>query len=166
MSTENLPSLSEIAGMLLAKVEQLNGLIDNVKTESLTKALVLFHKVDSEYTELDNAHKKLGSAIGYLERGVIVKKFDDAGQDLVRIPELGRSFYPITKYSASVKDKPKLYEWLRESDQGDLITETVNASTLAGYLKQLLETEGSEAPEDTAVLTNYKIIGSSKYTPK
>ena len=100
------------------------------------------------------------------EAAHLVRRAEADDLDLIRIPELARSFYPQTKYSAKVADKDKLAEWLREIGQDALITETVNSSTLAGFLKERLLEEGIDPPEEFVQLTTYKAIGSSKYAPK
>ena len=47
-----------------------------------------------------------------------------------------------------MKDKPVGFQWLREQGHGGLITETVNASTLAAFAKNMMDTEGKELPHE------------------
>jgi hypothetical protein len=51
-------------------------------------------------------------------------------------------------WGCSIIDKPIGFEWLRSNGHGGLIIETVNASTLAAFAKNLNETEGKELPAD------------------
>lgn len=167
METRNTPTLNEIT-------QSLNDLIDNViegaveaaEAMDLTSAVKVYWRLKQEYEALDKARKRLYALQDKMDKFVLPKKFDDADLDLVRIPDLERSFYPQTKYSAKTLDKEKLMEWLRDLGQGELISETVNASTLAGFLKERMLEEGIDPPEEIVQLTNYKTIGSSKYTPK
>ena len=101
-----------------------------------------------------------------MDKFILPTKFDASDLDLIRIPELARSFYPTTKYSAKTLDKEELMKWLRDLGQDALISETVNSSTLAGFLKERMLEEGIDPPEEIVQLTTYKSIGSSKYTPK
>lgn len=155
-------------------VMQLEGLLPNIRdvidgleaNPDITEVIKVYHHLEGQYKALDNARKEIYKQLERLDKGILPKKFEDAGLDLVRVPELSRSFYPTTKYGAKVHDKDKLYAWLKEIGQGDLITETVNSSSLAGLLKDMSLNEGRDAPEDVAQLTSYQTIGSSKYTPK
>ena len=53
------------------------------------------------------------------------------------------------KYSASIADKPKGYQWLMDNGHGALITETVNSSTLSAFAKNYMEEQGKElSPDD------------------
>lgn len=52
------------------------------------------------------------------------------------------------KWSCSIIDKQVGFEWIRGNGHGGLIIETVNASTLAAFAKNLNETEGKSLPPD------------------
>lgn len=51
---------------------------------------------------------------------------------------------------ASIKSdrRPSAYSWLRENDLGDLIQETVNASTLAAFAKNYMREHGKDLPDN------------------
>jgi hypothetical protein len=51
-------------------------------------------------------------------------------------------------WGCSIINKPVGFNWLRENGHGGLIIETVNASTLAAFAKNLMETEGKHLPQD------------------
>jgi len=54
---------------------------------------------------------------------------------------------PKKKFSILVEDKPKLYEWLRENEVGDLIKESVHEKTLNSFFnKDWIDIEGNEKP--------------------
>lgn len=52
------------------------------------------------------------------------------------------------KYSCTILDKEAGYTWLRKNGHEGLITETVNASTLAAFAKELIEVDGKELPSE------------------
>ena len=52
------------------------------------------------------------------------------------------------RFSASIIDKVKGYAWLRENGHGELITETVNSSTLSAFAKDMLQNQGVDLPDD------------------
>lgn len=160
---------------LKAAAVALSGTIDSIERSdfkegdheaALTNALENFHALASAYAAIDTQRKRIYHIVDKMERSVLPTMFDESGQDMVRIPTIGRSFYPLTKYSAKTVDKVKLFEWLREQGANDVIAETVNASTLTSFLKEYETTHGISVPEDAAVLSTYKMIGSSAYTPK
>jgi hypothetical protein len=51
---------------------------------------------------------------------------------------------------ASIKDQKLAFDWLKENGYGDIIKPTVNASTLSGVAREILENDGSDpdAPTD------------------
>ena len=164
--TQSKPRISNATSIIENLVPIINDATVRVGGGSLVDALKFFHYLDTQYDALDKARKQIYATLDGMNKGMLPAMFDASGQDLARVPELGRSFYPTTKYSARVADKEKLYDWLRENNGADLIQETVNASSLAGFLKTMSLDQGIDAPPEVAELTTYKIIGSSKYTPK
>lgn len=67
------------------------------------------------------------------------------------------------RFTASIIDDPQRgkevgYDWLRNNDAGSLVTETVNASTLSAYAKDMLMNNGIELPPEI-----FK-VGMSPYT--
>lgn len=118
------------------------------------------------YEALDKQRKRLYHVVNSLEKGIFPAQLEKRDLDMVRVPELARSFYSQQKTSASILDKEKGYGWLRENGHGDLIQETVNAGTLASFARNLQIEEGIDLPEDLFKVTQYNTIGSSKYTPK
>lgn len=158
--------LTEIADDIRATLGTINEAVGAAKAKGLVDLAKAYYALKEGYAELDAARKQVYAVLDSIDKFELPKMFEDADVDLIRIPELGRSFYPQMKYSARVQDKDALMNWLRERGQEDLISETVNSSTLAGYLKNLLLEEGVEIPEEIGQLTTYKGIGSSKYNPK
>jgi hypothetical protein len=67
----------------------------------------------------------------------------------------GLIFYLSTKiYASAVADrKEELFAWLKENGYGDLVYETVNANSLAAFIREQLE-EVEELPEELAKLVN------------
>lgn len=130
--------------------------------------LTAYYQLKSKYDDLDEARKLIYNMVDNLNKSVIPLKFDAIGTDKIQVPEIKKSFYPLTKYSASIPDgkKPEAYEWLRERDLGAIITETVNAGTLSNTLQTFITDTGIDPPEELFKLTSYKTTGMSNYTPK
>lgn len=64
----------------------------------------------------------------------------------VKLEGIG-TVYLSNRVSASMLDKDAGFKWLRDNKHDGLITETVNASTLAAFAKDLIE-QGFELPDD------------------
>jgi hypothetical protein len=62
------------------------------------------------------------------------------------------------RFSCSMIDKDQGIKWLKTNGHEGLVQETVNAQTLAGFAKNLLEDKGEELPPDL-----FK-VGTSPYT--
>lgn len=52
------------------------------------------------------------------------------------------------------ENKPALWSWLRGHDAEELITETVNSSSLAGYIREQMR-QGAEYPVDICDVSTY-----------
>lgn len=90
----------------------------------------------------------LGSAVTKLGGDLIPEAFER--EDITSFAtSLGYRVGVAMVLRASIKPETKMeaYDWLRANGLADLITETVNASTLAAAGKHLL-TEGKELDED------------------
>jgi len=130
-------------------------------------------EVIKDYWRLKGLHEELKAAVtriynvmNSLEKGEIPARMTDAELDMVRIPELARSFSLRIMTSASMLDKDKAFEWVRGLGHEDLIQETINSGTLAAFCRNLMLEQGIEPPDDVIKVTTYNTIGSAKYTPK
>jgi len=52
------------------------------------------------------------------------------------------------RFSASFLDKEAGFDWLRDNDLGDIIKETVPSQTLSAQIREMIESEGMEPPDD------------------
>lgn len=87
-------------------------------------------------------------------------KFDAAGIPTVNLDE---GFRVTVSHSvrASIKGatKPEAYKWLRDNGLGDLVTETVNSSTLSAVAKSMAEENRELDPElfSVAIMPNTSV---------
>ena len=158
-----LDTVTSDVDVLAARVQDLQEEVDKLP---LVDKIKFYHTIKELHGRLDTARKRIFHVQDRYSKGVIPEAMDEMGVDKLQVPELGHSFYPLTKYSAKLVDKERGMAWLRENGAEALIQPTVNASSLAGYLKDMMLNEGIEAPEDVAQLTVYRITGASKYNPK
>ena len=109
--------------------------------------------------ELDAETKALGMEIEDLDR-----QLSDAmaEEEVDRFSRNGSLFYLNTRLFASPRagEKDRMIETLKKNGYGSLVTETVNANTLASFAKErMAETETGELPEwlDAVVSTFEKV---------
>lgn len=160
---------SRAAGDLTASLIELRGTVDKLRDDPQVNAAVaarVLFVLKEAYAQLDAATKQLYAIRDLLDKTIVPTKMDAEGVDMVRVPEIARSFSKQNKMSASLIDKEKGFEWLRSIGQGDIIQETVNAGTLAAFVRNMIIEEGVDPPEDVVKVNTYNTTGINRYTPK
>lgn len=133
---------------------------------SAADAARAYYSVKTSYEDLDKKRKSVYRSKDFLEKAIVPEKMEKDGTDMVRIPDLARSFSLQQRMSATMVDKDVAFEWLRANGNGDLIQPTVNASSLTALCRNLMTEEGIDPPEDAVKISTYHAIGVNKYTPK
>lgn len=137
-----------------------------IEKNNMGEIFALFFQMKEANAELEAARKKLGAEFERFNKSVLPEFLDTHDTDMVRVPELGRSFYINTQYSATITDTDSAYEWLRGNGGEDLIRPSVNAGSLKSFVLSKIEEENVQPPEDAIKINSYRQIGSSKYTQK
>lgn len=132
---------------------------DNIRgVKSLIETLIQQVKPASEladtfvlcrtaYDRIDEARKELLALRDSLSYEKIPDVFDEQGIKTLTT----QSGYRVTvsgRLSASIVDKDKAFQWLRERDLGAIIVETVNSGTLSATMRDLIKNENIEPPAD------------------
>lgn len=103
-------------------------------------------QVKQFYDQLQELVTKIGGIKTKFAQELVPNAFDKSGLSTLNLEEGMR--VTITSFvRASMKDKDRGYGWLRDNGAGDLIQNTVNASTLSAFAKSVME-EGRELPEE------------------
>lgn len=136
------------------------------KSQNPATVAKVYFSVREAYEELDKQRKGLYHVKDFMEKCVLPEAMQNADTDQVRVPSLARSFSLQTKMSASFIDKQAGVAWLRESGNGDIVQETVNAQTLTALCRNMILEEGIEPPTDLVRVNSYNTVGVTKYTPK
>ncbi len=102
---------------------------------------------------------KAWDEVCFIVRKVIPIRMDrDQIQNITVILPDGSKKQLLVLAQVSVKTPPEnklaLWEWLRKHDAADIITETVNSSTLAGYIRDQMR-EGEPYPSDLLEINAY-----------
>lgn len=147
-----LPSSKDVMKHVQAMEKALPGLIREVQAArksgavSLARSYVVYKRVCDRMEEMVKPYNAFRDVL----KGVVIpEQFEQAGIPNVTIDE-GFRIGLSTRILASIipDKKEEAYQWLRDNDLGDIIGETVNASTLSATAKSLVEDQNKELPED------------------
>lgn len=166
--TEIVNALQDARATVIAVASmftQFNDDADKGQVSTSELAIALFNTKEA-YGELDEAVKLIYHQVERINKGLLPKRLRDSDTDGLRVPSIARSFSIRTQYSASFLDKEAGFKWLRETGNESLITETVNAGTLASFCRNLILEHGIEPPADVVKMSSYDAMSITKYTPK
>jgi len=138
--------------------EYAGGKLDNLINRSRRDTLALVEKNDipsivkhfsglrTEYRALKDKLEKLEKEVEDLSYNLIPTMFETQHVKTIKLDDIGR----VTvnqRWVASMPDKIKGMDWLRDTGNGGLIIETVNAQTLASFAKTEA-LDGRPLPDD------------------
>jgi hypothetical protein len=122
---------------------------DTVEPQLIGMGAVETARFMSELMQANEAAEELKSTIGkvydWVRTAAVPEKMDEEGLELLRIEGVGRVSL-TSDVNVAVIDKDESFKWLESSGHGDMITETVNASSLKALLRRLIR-DGKEIPE-------------------
>ena len=114
--------------------------------QKLSDQCKVLRDVNNLKAEVEEYLKVINKEKARLANEVIPERMENEGMDQVRVPDVG-TFYPLVKFSASIKDREVGMQWLRDQGSESLIKETVHAGSLAAMLKDRFLNQGLEAPD-------------------
>jgi hypothetical protein len=98
--------------------------------------------------ELEDSLKAINKEFDFLRITKIPGQMEDEGIDRITVNGVGRvSLTADMHVSVKAEKKAEFFDWLRDNGRADLISETVNASTLKAAVKGMYKA-GEEIPED------------------
>lgn len=118
-----------------------------------------------KWTAVYENYKKIASRINEeLEQVKLytAERMDQEGVQNSTFPGIGRlGISPIIRASVRAGAKDQAYDWLETHGHGDLITTTVNASSLAALIRREIK-EGNEVPEEIFNVHQYDLATVTK----
>jgi hypothetical protein len=123
---------------------------------TLEEQLGILLELRKEDDRLEAEAKRIGEAKRNAERDLLSAM---AAQGLASFKALGYSatagegVYP----SVLAADRPRMIEWLRENGRGDMVQETVNSTTFAGYIRNEVLPSGEPVPEFVRIAREPKL---------
>ncbi len=138
----------------LVSIDRLSVTINEWEEKLLKIRMMPVEEAAQEYVEfrkvfdyLDDVRDKWASVKDQFSKEILPKVFEDSNIDSSISLKSGYRVGISYKLLASIKDKIAGYQWLRDNGLGDIVTETVNASTLSSVAKTLAA-ENKSMPDD------------------
>jgi hypothetical protein len=104
---------------------------------------------------LEEQSKAIGAEYDYLRLEYVPERMEQEGIQNMKVDGVGKVSLRGDLYVSVLADnRDAFHEWLRETGRGDLIRDTVNASTLKAAAKDWIRS-GEELPESLIKVTPY-----------
>jgi hypothetical protein len=129
---------------------------------SLAGVCALYDAVRNLDEQLDEAKKALSKALTHLSVSVLPQKFQEEGVSTLTMKELGARFTVNTRVTASMTDKERAMEWLREGGHGDIIVPTINSSTLSKFASEYVLEQGQDLPDGLFKISTIQHMSRTK----
>jgi hypothetical protein len=139
--------------------EELDAMRSHTANFSYNQLVAMMLELQDQHSQAKVQASRAWDAVCMLTRSIIPERFDaDQIQNITVILPDGSKKQMLVLSQVSVKtpseNKLALWEWLRKHDAAELITETVNSSSLAAYVREQMR-EGEEYPSDLLEISTY-----------
>ena len=128
----------------------------------LPSVLRTFKEIRDANERLEVSRKKFNTFLDFFSRNIIPDMMQEQGVKTISLDDIGYRFTVSVKMNASLADKAAGMDWLRDEGHGDLIQETVNASSLSAFAKSYIEETGKDLPADLFKLSNLRYTSVTK----
>lgn len=135
---------------------------DEIKKSKMSDLLRAYAEMALAHDDVESARKAMNVEIEHLGKAVLPERFTEEKQGST-VVETSRGKYRMTvgyRTSATMLDKEKGLQWLKDNGHGGIVVEQVNPQTLSSFSKEYLETEGRDLP------TEIFKVGNAPYTSK
>ena len=134
----------------MAEYEDINYASWSTK-EIFKELLVLRTGLDIAESEAKEARKEYD----YFSMNIVPERMVDEGINNINVEGIGRiSIRADMKVSTLSHLRVQLYGWLAEHGHSDLLTETINASTLKAFIREQMQ-EGNPIPDEFVSIHPY-----------
>jgi hypothetical protein len=129
----------EALGTLAEYVTERAGLVESGKLKTAKEAIVMQHAMDIFKGEVQARVKSpLEELYNRLRFTTVPSRMEDEGITNIGIEGVGRTHLE-DDIRVAVADSDALRQWLTDNEKEDIITETVNAQTLAAFLRNRMK---------------------------
>lgn len=138
---------------------ELDAMRSHTTNFSYNQLVAMMLELQDQHSQAKVQASRAWDAVCMLTRTIIPERMDtDQIQNITVILPDGSKKQMLVLSQVSVKTPPEnkmaLWEWLRQHDAAELITETVNSSTLAAYVRGQMK-EGEAYPSDLLEISTY-----------
>lgn len=134
--------------------------VEFINTEKVHDQLKFLREVRDITETLSDIKTQFQKHLDNLRQDKIPTAFKEAGITSLTVDGYRYTISQTLRASIKPETKEDAYQWLRDNDLGDLIIETVNASTLAAQARKMAE-DGLELEPD---LFNVNIVPTTSIT--
>lgn len=139
--------------------EEMDAMRSHTSSFSYNQLVAMMLELQDQHSQAKVQQSRAWDAVCMLTRTIIPERMDaDQIQNITVILPDGSKKQMLVLSQVSVKTPPEnkmaLWDWLRKHDAAELITETVNSSTLAAYVRGQMK-EGEEYPSDLLEISTY-----------
>ena len=121
---------------------------DTIHTEPLPDVLRFTKNLQDLSAWVEDLKSQVSQKVDMLKKERIPELFKEAGVTSMAVDGYRYVISHTTRANIKEGQKEKAFEWLRENDLADIITETVNASTLSATARMITEEKGIELDPD------------------
>jgi hypothetical protein len=128
----------------------------------LVDLVMEMNDVRKQKESLEETLKEVNETFDFLRITKIPTVMNDENIDRISVKGVGRvSITADMHVSIKADKKDDFYQWLRDNGRTDLISETVNASTLKASVKKMFK-EGEIPPEDLLNISPFERASITK----
>ena len=138
-------ALSDVINRVRSITDEHDG--SNLQTGKLEDACRYFFLVTESYLDLDEVRKEISMQLSLLSRDVIPAIMEERKVRNLTLDDIQRQFVKSVRVTASMVDKDQAFDWLRANGKGEMITQTVNSSSLSAFANQYLEEHQKDLPD-------------------
>jgi hypothetical protein len=105
--------------------------------------------------QLEAELKAVNAEYDFLRHIYIPERFENEGIDNLKVTDVGRvSLTSDIRVAVNAADKDQVFEYFDAMGKGDIVTKTINASTLKAVVKTMI-LQGEEVPENIIKVTPF-----------
>ena len=138
-----------------------NDLMEHWKQCDLRELAMEFQRLQAEYAIAKDTAALIYAEFELLRKNVLPQVMEDMGLDTAKVSGVGR-IQIGQQASAKQLDKPGLLQWLADNGHDAIIAETVNASTLASFMKAQIAIGDPIPDEEIVKFTVYDVASVVK----
>jgi hypothetical protein len=129
--------------------------IDDFDKMSVSELAGNLRKLKSALEEIGELKTKIQKSYDFLSIDVLPERMDEEGIQTLKIKDVGRlQMSSDIRCTVPAANRDKVKDWLTENGHGSMVSETINASTLKAFVREMMK-EDKEWPKELLKVTPY-----------